>query len=168
MLKPYNVFCDMDGVVANFFDTAFRLTGKRWDDPIYVQKHAREARDEMIKKHLDFAHLPPMPDFEQLWNFIKHFDPDILTAFARWDPEGSTRGKVEWNHKYLHVPANKFHVVSRRNKQFFAKGHDGKPNLLIDDYSANIDEWKAKGGVGILHKNARDTIAQMKQLGYAL
>lgn len=167
MNKPFDVYCDMDGVLCNFFDAAFRLTGKRWDDPIYVQKHAREARDEVIKKHLDFAHLPPMPDFDQLWNFVKHFDPDILTAYARWDPEGSTAGKHVWNSRYLHVPSAKFHVVSRRNKQFYATTH-GKKNLLIDDYSANIDEWKAKGGVGILHKNARDTIAQMKQLGYAL
>lgn len=115
---------------------------------------------------MDFAHLPPMPDFEQLWSFIKHFQPDILTAYATWDPQGSEAGKKIWNRKYLHVPEAKFHVVSRRNKQFYAKSRTNEPNVLIDDYIANIDEWKAKGGVGILHKNARDTIAQMKAMGY--
>jgi phosphoglycolate phosphatase-like HAD superfamily hydrolase len=166
MFKPYDIYCDMDGVLVNFFDAAFRLLGKTWDDPAYVQKHAREARDEMIKKHMDFAHLPPMPDFEQLWNYVKHFNPDILTAYARWDPEGSTKGKQEWNRKYLHVPAAKFHVVARKNKQFYAMGQHRKPNLLIDDYIENINEWKARGGIGILHKNARDTIHQLKDLGY--
>src|SRR6185437_4638215 len=120
MFKPYDVYIDYDGVLVNFFDTAFRLTGKLWDDPVFADQHAREVRDEMIKKHMNFAHLPPMPDFEQLWDFVKHFNPDILTAYARWDPEGSTSGKKEWNQKYTHVPADKFHVVARRNKQFYA------------------------------------------------
>lgn len=166
MNKPFDIFCDMDGVLCNFFDSTFRLLGKRWDDPIYVQKHEREARDEIIKKHLDFGYLPPMPDFDQLWHFIKPFDPDILTAYARWDPQGSTRGKKEWNRKYLHVPEAKFHVVSRRNKQFYARSHTGKSNLLIDDYPENIREWASKGGIGVLHKNARETIAHLQDLGY--
>jgi hypothetical protein len=42
----------------------------------------------------------------------------------------------------------------------------GIPNILIDDYDQNIKEWQAKGGIGILHKNAADTIAQPKKLGY--
>lgn len=158
----------MDGVLVSFFDTAFRLLGRTWDDPVYTQKHAREARDEVIKKHLNFATLPPMPDFEQLWNFLKQFDPDILTAYARWDPEGSKHGKEEWNRKYLHVPSAKFHVVARKNKQFYARNPNGTVNLLIDDYQVNIDEWRARGGVGILHKNARDTIMQMKTMGYSV
>lgn len=166
MFKPYNVYIDLDGVLVNFFDKAFSITGKRWDDPIYTQKHEREARNEMIKRHLDFAHLPVMPDFDQLWNFIKHFSPDILTAFATWDPQGSERGKKIWCHRYLQVPDVRIHVVSRKNKQFYARAKNNQPNVLIDDYSANIEEWANRGGIGILHKNARDTIAKMKAIGF--
>jgi hypothetical protein len=56
-------------------------------------------------------------------------------------------------------------LVLRKQKQDFAK-KNGIPNILIDDYPENIREWEAKGGIGILHKNAADTIARLKKLGY--
>jgi hypothetical protein len=38
--------------------------------------------------------------------------------------------------------------------------------VLIDDYPQNIQQWKAEGGIGILHVSASQTIAQLKKLGY--
>ena len=35
---------------------------------------------------------------------------------------------------------------------------------MIDDRQDNIDAWESEGGVGILHKNARDTINELKKL----
>jgi hypothetical protein len=55
--------------------------------------------------------------------------------------------------------------VIRRDKQKFAKTN-GVPNILIDDWGMNIDEWKAAGGIGIKHKSAAETIAALKKLGY--
>ena len=37
--------------------------------------------------------------------------------------------------------------------------------ILIDDFASNIKRWEAAGGIGILHKNANDTIQQLKKLG---
>ena len=39
----------------------------------------------------------------------------------------------------------------REDKQKYAMTTDGKPNLLIDDYIKNVNEWKAKGGIGVHH-----------------
>ena len=39
-----------------------------------------------------------------------------------------------------------------------------KGNVLIDDRQSNIDAWESEGGIGILHKNARDTIKELKML----
>ena len=36
---------------------------------------------------------------------------------------------------------------------------------LIDDMERNIQQWKDKGGIGILHTSAADTIKQLKELG---
>ena len=36
----------------------------------------------------------------------------------------------------------------REDKQKYAMTTDGKPNLVIDDDMKNVNEWKAKGGVG--------------------
>jgi hypothetical protein len=52
-------------------------------------------------------------------------------------------------------------LYSRANKQLFAE-----PNrILIDDMQKTIDEWNAKGGIGIFHSSAANTITELKKLG---
>ena len=46
-------------------------------------------------------------------------------------------------------------------KQLYAK----KNTILIDDYIRNIKEFNAKGGIGIRHKTASQTISELKKLG---
>ena len=48
------------------------------------------------------------------------------------------------------------------------KGSDTikKPAILIDDYPKNVDQFKAAGGIGILHISASNTISQLKRLGF--
>jgi hypothetical protein len=55
----------------------------------------------------------------------------------------------------------KAYFYSRANKQLFSD----KNRILIDDLAKTIDEWNAKGGIGILHTSAADTIKQLKKLG---
>jgi len=50
--------------------------------------------------------------------------------------------------------------------QAYLKKNYAAPNhILIDDRKSNIDEWRAEGGIGILHTSAADTIRQLKKLG---
>jgi hypothetical protein len=35
--------------------------------------------------------------------------------------------------------------------------------ILVDDYDKNIRAWRGAGGVGILHKNARQTIKELNR-----
>ena len=52
-------------------------------------------------------------------------------------------------------------------KQFFSKNkqkHAAPNHILIDDRKDNIERWEAAGGVGILHTNAKNTIACLKKL----
>jgi len=53
----------------------------------------------------------------------------------------------------------------RSDKQKYATTN-GKPNVLIDDYIKNINEWEAKGGIGIHHTNVSKTISELKRLGF--
>jgi len=48
------------------------------------------------------------------------------------------------------------------------KSSDDKrqPAILIDDYPKNVDQFKAAGGIGILHTSASNTISQLKRLGF--
>ena len=58
------------------------------------------------------------------------------------------------------------HLVTRAQKQAFAKDSDGEPNVLIDDYIKNIKEWEAKGGIGIHHTAVSQTLNELKRLGF--
>ena len=120
-----------------------------------------------------FAILPPMPDAHDLWRFIGKYDPYILTAVPR---QNESRGpiadqapddKKKWMKKHFRVSENRVYAVKRINKANFAKdGRDKRPNLLIDDHVKNIDAFKKAGGLGIVHTSARNTIKELKKLGY--
>lgn len=172
MNTPYTIYSDMDGVLVDFMRGSREALGKAFDDPSYNTKEKRDERKVALSRHkLFWENLPVERDFDQLWSFIKNFEPHILTAYAEWDEANCKHGKVIWNQKHLHVPHDRFHMVLRENKRYFAKDHDGshfgRPNVLIDDFPDNIKEWEAAGGIGILHTNASTTIHKLKQLGFS-
>ena len=45
------------------------------------------------------------------------------------------------------------------------KNYAAPNHILIDDRESNIDQWRAAGGIGILHTSASNTIQQLKKLG---
>ena len=162
------VYCDMDGVVADFegyVKTTFNMDKITTADWV-----------ERIPKNV-FAIIPPKPDAFELWNYIKDYDPIMLTAapserkapahFAR-----AAEDKTEWMAKYFGLPADRMRVVQRQDKKKFSRdGRDKSPTLLIDDYIKNIEEFRSgpqgagNGGIAIHHTSAPNTIMQMKQLG---
>jgi len=45
------------------------------------------------------------------------------------------------------------------------KQKEAAPNhILIDDRKSNIDEWRANGGIGILHTSAVSTIDALNKI----
>jgi hypothetical protein len=161
----------MDGVLCDFYNHTRTILGYSWDDPRFGTKERRVERGKILSSVPNFwSHMPPESGFHELWDFLKPFEPSILTAYPEWDDKGACKGKWEWNEKWIHVPRHKFHCVERASKQYFAKEHDGshfgKANLLIDDMPQNILEWTRRGGIGVLHKNAADTINRLRHLGF--
>ena len=156
------IYCDMDGVIADF--TTF--TRKHLGHP-FTDKHWTKLPENM------FQLFPTMPDAQQLWRFIGKYNPFILTAVPKKSVE---RGPVSeraaddkkiWLKKHFNVEEKRVFAVLRKHKENFAKdGRDGRPNLLIDDHEQNIADFKKRGGLGIHHINARNTIKELKRLGY--
>ena len=54
--------------------------------------------------------------------------------------------------------------MQRSQKQHFAKQSDGTPNILIDDFQKNINEWQHAGGIGILYVDGSAGVAHVQQV----
>lgn len=158
------IYCDMDGVLCDFVSQAQKATGvpiTKW------MKDSSRDKWEPIRDYPNFWYnMPWTRDGKALWYKILPYQPHILSAYV--DPgtdPNCIAGKTKWAMKNLSVPNPRLHLVKRIQKQDYAKTA-GKPNLLIDDFPRNIEQWKRKGGVGIYHKSTSNTIRELSKLGY--
>ena len=164
MTKPI-IYCDMDGVLADFKKAAVKTTGMSINQ--WMNIPSSKEKWSKIKQNKNFWYdMPWMQGGKQLWSYISKFDPHILSAYVEesFDPN-CIPGKTEWLRKNVGMTSrSKINLVRRSEKKLFAKR--GNPAILIDDYEKNIREFTQAGGVGIHHTNTSKTIAQLKKLGF--
>jgi hypothetical protein len=173
--KPV-IFCDMDGVLVDFDKGYKELTG-------VTTHHAdSQGRNEFWKLYRDnlknkdipeksyWANLDWMPDGKQLWDYIKEYNPYVLTAPSvnfdlpfeeryKLENNESMQGKTEWVQRLPNM--KKLYFRSAGRKADFA----GPNKILIDDRKDTIDSWNANGGIGIFHTSTANTIKQLQDLG---
>ena len=152
----YKIYVDMDGVLVDFDGGYEKLTGM-------TTREADEKGPEFFWKPISKAGakwwitLNWMPDGKQLWDYVKKYNPELLSAPSR--EEASKMGKRIWVKREL--PGAKLILRSADKKQEFAS----PTSILIDDREKNIEQWEAAGGIGILHTDAASTIKKLKELG---
>ena len=153
------IYCDMDGVLCDFEYAANKATGQVWGG-------LRTGQDwESIRKTKNFwSTMPWTKDGRQLWNYIKKFDPHILSAYTTEDPNCKP-GKRRWLRSNLGLSGSRINLVRRVEKRNFAM-NGRRPAILIDDYPKNISNFKSAGGIGIIHSNTQTTISQLKRFGF--
>jgi hypothetical protein len=152
----YTIYCDMDSVLVDFDRGYQELTGMTSQQA--DAKGVETFWDPISKAGAKFwITLQWMPDGKQLWDYIKKYNPILLSAPSR--EESSKLGKRVWVKREL--PGAKLILKYASQKQEYAS----PTSILIDDRQKNIDQWKAAGGIGILHTNTANTIKQLKQLG---
>ena len=145
----------MDGVLIDFDKGYLELTGHKLDG-----EHRTDTNfwDPINAAGYDFwINLEWMGDGKELWDYIKDKQPTLLSAPSR-NP-ASRLGKRLWVKN--NIPGTKLVLASAEKKQ----NYSGKDKILIDDRPDNIEQWRARGGKGILHVNAQDTINQLQNLG---
>lgn len=159
------IYCDMDQVLVNFLGGANAVLQSKGLPEFPIA--GKEEKWEAIKNVPKFwANLEPMPDGMALWRFIRPYNINILSTPSKRMPT-CRQEKIEWISKHLGKNnVNEIHIVPREQKQNYAVTIDGKPNILIDDHLKNINEWVAKGGIGIRHINTMKTISQLRKLGF--
>ena len=148
----------MDGVLCDFERQWARTNKLPFSKFQQLNMHDRW---EKVRQHGSFWEtIPWKGDGRTLWNYIKKHDVRILSAYSSSDPN-CMAGKRKWLSKNVSISNAKIHLVTRSQKQIYSK----KNTILIDDYIRNIKEFNAKGGIGIRHKTASQTISELKKLG---
>ena len=144
----------MDGVLVDFNDGYFKLTGHKLDGTYRTDER---FWDPINEAGYDFwINLKWMSDGHKLWSHIEKYEPELLSAPSR-QPD-SRVAKHDWVKREL--PGVHLILRSAKNKKEFAS----PTSILIDDREDNINDWIGAGGIGILHKSAKDTIQQLKDL----
>jgi predicted kinase len=155
--QQYKLYCDMDGVLVDFERGYNDLTGKQAPgvNSTYNKEDFWGAITKAGSKF--WADLNWMSDGQQLWDYIKQYNPKLLTAPSR--EHSSVIGKKEWIDKNISGTP----VVFRQAKD---KKDLAEPNaILIDDRKDNIQQWIDAGGIGIRHTSTESTIKQLQKLG---
>ena len=154
----YEIYSDMDGVLTDF-DTQFMKASGGILPSEYEKNFGKDGFWKLIDEGGVgyWVGMPWMSDGKTYWDYIKKYTPILLSSPSRSNT--SRLGKRLWVKN--NIPGTKLILAQAKDKQNYAQ----KNRILIDDRPSNIDQWRASGGVGILHISASDTIRQLKDLG---
>jgi len=153
------IYCDLDQVLVDLMKGADAVVGGSF------VTHDKDERWKMINQTKGFwENLDWMPGSRKLYQFIKRYNPHVLSAYSARDPNSQV-GKKKWLKKNTSFPNSNINLVKRADKKKYAM-RGGEQCLLIDDYIKNIQEWEKAGGIGIHHTNVQKTMAQLKRLGF--
>ena len=156
--KKYTIYSDMDGVLVDF-NERFKRFSNGVPPTEYEQKFGKDKFWELVDGIgvRFWVGMDWMSDGKQLWDYIKKYNPTLLSSPSRADH--SKMGKRIWRQRNL--PTTKLVLAQARNKQNYAD----PDSILIDDRASNIDQWIKAGGIGILHTDTTSTINKLKELG---
>jgi len=151
------LYVDMDGVLTDFPKQFEKYMGVH-PDKAYAEMPEEEIWKQIRTKGGEkyWSEMEWMPDGKKLWNYVKRFNPTILSTPANF--KESETGKHKWIKREIgNVPA----IIIRKKEKYADEN-----SVLIDDLTKKINRWKASNGIGILHKSANESIKQLKKLGF--
>ena len=162
-IKKYVIYVDLDGTLVDFAKKSREVTGIDLPSDAMDSKTKRRFWGA-IKRYENDGHefwgeMDFMPDGRILWDYIKKYDPIVLTASG--SVGDAPREKREWVAKHL-GPSVKCIVVSAgADKASYAASN----HILIDDASKAIKPLAAAGGIPVFHRSALESIQELQRLG---
>ena len=124
------IYCDMDGVL--------------------VAQRGRERFDLMGWT----------ADGKKLWDYIKPFNPSLLSMTPDSIHARASAEKAEWARRELGESVPVIVVKDSNGKS----GYSSSGAILIDDGAKHGAAWSGRGGIFIHHKSADATIAALAEI----
>ena len=154
------IYLDMDGVLSDFEKQFKDLYGEQSLKNRDRKLWSEDWPDFIQRKQ--FEELPKFAGADELLEFIRKVpvEIEILTSSGGVKfHEHVKEQKKAWLKKYS--IAYKPHVVpGRRHKKEYATPE----TILIDDTPDVIESFNRAGGIGILHKDVKETIKTLETL----
>lgn len=167
LLEKYKLYLDLDGVFCDFDKKVCELMNEPFDQKLYdkdmkFRKRMWSAIIQHSKEGNEFWYnLEPTHDAHILWEYVKEYNPQVLTATGRNRVLSARKQKLKWCSEYFGPDMIVNTVEDAEDKAIFS----GPGIILIDDRMKAIEPWREAGGIGILHTDAVNTIRQLKELG---
>lgn len=155
------LYLDMDGVVADFNEYAYRVHGFAPE-----VEYADDEWNQIAKNERLYRDLKKTPYADELVEYCKKFSEvnNYTICFLTAVPKSNKlhwafTDKVEWARTHFaDIPVH-FGPYSK-DKHFHCKRDD----ILIDDRMSNVKEWRNVGGMAILHENLDKTIGELRKI----
>lgn len=152
------IFLDMDGVIADFvkrYKEVFNML------PVQAERrHRFEHLFDSFISNNNFATLDLMPGAMEGITFLRKASvpTQILSSTSNEERYDVIRKqKLVWLQTHG-ITFNPIFVPGKDLKQEYA----APDKIIIDDTESVIDQWKARGGIGILHKDWMTTLAILR------
>jgi hypothetical protein len=154
--SKYQLYVDIDGVLGDFEKQFEILIGMKFHE--FENQYGSKATWKAIENEGEeyWSTMPFLPEGKVLWNYVKKYNPIILSSPANYNE--SKTGKKIWVKEQLGEDVK---LILESDKWKYANENA----ILIDDRDDNISSWINNDGIGILFKNAEDTIKKLKELG---
>jgi hypothetical protein len=104
--------------------------------------------------------MPWMPDGQTLWEFIKKYNPTILSMLPNKTIERCAPQKILWCKKELGENTQVIITPDSVGKSPYSNSNA----ILIDDNLKHKELWEKAGGVFIHHTSAKNSISILKAL----
>lgn len=158
--KTYKLFLDLDGVLVDFDRGVRAIFGRNPDQIPERQMWAALAHTRGFYAQLDW-----MPDGRDLWEAVRGVGPVIVSGLplGNWaEPQ-----KRAWCRKHLGADVPVVLCRSReKGRAVLDYLEPGDVPVLIDDRLQAREGWLDIGGIYVLHRNATESLAVLRELGF--
>lgn len=157
------LFIDLDGVLADF-DVHYRdKVGAL--PPSWSQGHDHAAAgtdvDWQRLAEIDFYRdVPKMLDADDLWTYVRHYEPTIITGLPTTGRDKAENSKRYWVMEHYGPLVHVVTCLSREKCKYMTPG-----DVLVDDWEKYKHLWIQKGGIWITHTSAASTIEKLREIG---